>query len=57
VYRFVPSGESLHMTDLITRLLEAGRRVVSFPIFEQWLDIGQPADYARAQQVARGRRG
>src|SRR5512139_2421047 len=41
VYRFVPSGESLHMTELITRLLAAGRRVVSFPIFEQWLDIGQ----------------
>ena len=25
VYRFVPSGEPLQMTDLIARLLEAGR--------------------------------
>jgi NDP-sugar pyrophosphorylase family protein len=53
VYQFVPSGEPMHMTDLITRLLNAGRRVVGFPIFEQWLDIGQHADYSRAQQVVR----
>jgi NDP-sugar pyrophosphorylase family protein len=51
VYQFVSSGEVMHMTDLIARLLEAGRRVVSFPIFEQWLDIGQHADYARAQKI------
>ena len=51
VYAFVAGGEPLQMTDLIARLLEAGRRVVSFPIFEQWLDIGQHADYALAQEL------
>ncbi len=51
VYQFVPNGEVLQMTELITRLLDAGRRVISFPIFEQWLDIGQHADYARAQTL------
>jgi dTDP-glucose pyrophosphorylase/CBS domain-containing protein len=51
VYHFVPGGECLQMTDLIERLLEAGRRVVSFPIFEQWLDIGQHDDYALAQDM------
>jgi dTDP-glucose pyrophosphorylase/CBS domain-containing protein len=51
VYRFVTSGEALQMTDLISRLLEAGRPVISFPIFEQWLDIGHHADYARAQTI------
>ena len=54
VYGFVTNGETLQMTDLIDRLLEAGRPVISFPIFEQWLDIGQHADYARAQNVAAG---
>jgi NDP-sugar pyrophosphorylase family protein len=49
VYGHVPSGEPLQMTDLIARLLDAGRPVISFPIFEQWIDIGQHADYARAQ--------
>lgn len=51
VYGFVASGEPLQMTDLITRLLDAGRSVNSFPIFEQWLDIGQHADYAQAQTI------
>ncbi|MCC6639780.1 MAG: nucleotidyltransferase family protein [Deltaproteobacteria bacterium] len=48
----IPVGEKFNMTDLITRLLEAGHAVVSFPIHEYWLDIGQPADYERAQDDA-----
>ena len=51
VYEFVESGEPLQMTDLITRLLDCGRSVISFPIFEQWIDIGQHDDYARAQTL------
>ena len=51
VYDFVANGAPLQMTDLITSLLEAGRSVISFPIFEQWLDIGQHADYAQAQTI------
>jgi NDP-sugar pyrophosphorylase family protein len=37
------------MTDLIDLLIQKGRRVVSFPVMEYWLDIGQPADYQQAQ--------
>lgn len=48
VYRFIPQGKPFHMTDLIQWLLDARQRVVTFPIFEQWLDIGQHADYAQA---------
>jgi len=48
----LPAGETFNMTDLIYRLLEAGHAVVSFPIHEYWLDIGQPADYERAQDDA-----
>jgi dTDP-glucose pyrophosphorylase/CBS domain-containing protein len=44
-----PNGTRLDMTDLIQRLLEDGRSVVSFPIVEYWLDIGRPADYEQAQ--------
>ena len=36
----IPDGEYFDMTDLIKRLLEEGRTVVSFPIIEYWLDIG-----------------
>jgi dTDP-glucose pyrophosphorylase/CBS domain-containing protein len=46
---YIPEGERFDMTDLINRLVADGRCVVSFPIMEYWLDVGQPADYAQAQ--------
>jgi dTDP-glucose pyrophosphorylase len=52
VYRYVPVNEHFDMPDLIKRLLEKGRHVVTFPITEYWLDIGQPADYHQAQKDA-----
>ncbi|MGH7720177.1 MAG: nucleotidyltransferase family protein [Gemmatimonadaceae bacterium] len=49
-------GERIDMPDLINRLLERGARVISFPIREYWLDIGQLDDYERAQtDVAEGK--
>ncbi|MDP3722484.1 MAG: nucleotidyltransferase family protein [Candidatus Omnitrophota bacterium] len=54
VYRFLSNGERCDMTDLIQRVLDDGRTVVSFPIREYWLDIGQHQDYERAQQFAKG---
>lgn len=48
-HRFIPNGQHLDMTELIEILLTNGRRVVSFPICEYWLDIGHPADYEQAQ--------
>lgn len=50
VYEFIEHGVRLDMTDLIERLIGAGRRVVSFPVREYWLDIGQHADYVRANE-------
>jgi dTDP-glucose pyrophosphorylase len=56
VYQFIPSGETFNMTDLIRRLLDADRRVISFPLREYWLDIGRHNDYERAQvDVTNGR--
>jgi dTDP-glucose pyrophosphorylase/CBS domain-containing protein len=49
VHDLIPSGELFNMPDLIQRLLDAGRPVVSFPIREYWLDIGRLADYETAQ--------
>ncbi len=46
----IPSGHRFDMTDLINRLIESGKRVVSFPVVEYWLDIGQLGDYERAQR-------
>ncbi len=46
--RFVPHGHRYDMTDLISKLIAEGRRVVSFPVREYWLDIGQVEDYEKA---------
>jgi NDP-sugar pyrophosphorylase family protein len=44
-----------NMTDLIERLVDSGGSVVSFPIHEYWMDIGQPEDYEAVQRdVAAG---
>ena len=50
---FIPSGRHFDMTELIQRLIEAGKVVVSFPIMEYWLDIGCHEDYAKAQEDVR----
>lgn len=48
-HALVPRGTRFDMTDLIRVLLERGMRVVSFPIWEYWRDIGQHEDYVKAQ--------
>lgn len=53
VYRYIPNGQRFDMTDLIQRLLDHGQPVVSFPVREYWLDIGQHADYEQAQREAK----
>jgi dTDP-glucose pyrophosphorylase len=48
----IPPGRRFDMTDLIAHMVAAGRGVAGFPITEYWLDIGQPADFVRAQADA-----
>ncbi len=52
----IPIDTAFSMVELMDRLIAAGHRVVGFPIREYWLDIGQHADYQRAQRdLAEGR--
>jgi len=53
VCKSVPKGSRFDMPDLINQLIQNGQSVVSFPIMEYWLDIGQHMDYAKAQEDAR----
>jgi dTDP-glucose pyrophosphorylase len=50
VHNLIPINRRFDMTDLINHLLAAGRKVVCYPIVEYWLDIGQHADYDRANK-------
>jgi len=45
-------GEYLDFPDLVARLLAAGERVGAYRTDAYWLDIGNPDDYARAQEDA-----
>lgn len=49
VYDYLPESGRIDMPDLISSLLADQQRVINFPIFEYWLDIGKPDDYERAQ--------
>ncbi len=49
VCRYIPADQPYDMPALITHLISDGRRVVGFPVREYWMDIGQAADYQRAQ--------
>ena len=49
VCRDIPDGRPYDMPELIGELLSQGRKVVSFPVREYWLDVGRPADYEQAQ--------
>ena len=50
VISLIKTDEHLDATELIDRLIDAGKKVVGFPIHEYWLDIGRPDDYARANK-------
>jgi dTDP-glucose pyrophosphorylase/CBS domain-containing protein len=50
---FIPPGQRFDMTELIQRLIDSGKIVVSFPIMEYWLDIGRHEDYVKAQEDVR----
>lgn len=50
VLAYIPHDQRYDMTDLMQQLIAENRRVVTFPIVEYWLDIGQHADFLRAQE-------
>ena len=51
VLRQIPKGKYLDFPTLVQRLIGRGERVCAYPADCQWLDIGRPDDYARAQEL------
>lgn len=49
-FQRIPKQQHTNMTDIIDGLVADGLKVACFPIREYWLDIGQHADYAKAQE-------
>jgi dTDP-glucose pyrophosphorylase len=53
--RLVPENQYFDMPDLIAAVIASGGLVISFPVREYWLDVGQLEQYQKAEaDVAKG---
>ena len=50
VLELVPEGEASDAISLIEKAMEMGLKVTSYPVLNYWIDIGQMADYKKAQE-------
>lgn len=50
VLEFLPKDTFFNATDLMEKLINIGKKVVSYPLVGYWLDIGQHEDFKKAQQ-------
>lgn len=48
ILRFIPKRERLDLPDLVTKVIESGKLVGTYPIEGYWLDIGRHDDYEEA---------
>ncbi len=46
---YIPKNAFYDSTDLMQQLIKSGKRLVSYPMRQYWLDIGKPEDFERAQ--------
>ncbi len=49
----IPADTMFHSTDLLIAAVEAGKKVIRFPLNGTWIDIGNPQEYQRAQELAK----
>lgn len=49
----IPAGTMFHSTDLLNAAVTAGKKVIRFPLNGTWIDIGNPQEYQRAQEIVR----
>ena len=50
VLDFIPKDNFFNATDLIERLIEENKKVISYPLSGYWLDIGKHDDFEKAQR-------
>jgi dTDP-glucose pyrophosphorylase len=47
---YIPSDEIFDSTDLMEKLINNGKKLITYPILGYWLDIGKLDDYKKAQE-------
>lgn len=49
----IPADTMFHSTDLLAALVAQKRRVIRFPLNGTWIDIGNPQEYKRANELVK----
>lgn len=49
----IPDGEFFNATDLVEKLISEGKNVIRYPLNGTWIDIGNPQEYQRANELVK----
>ena len=49
----IPKDTFFHSTDLIEKLISEGKKVIRFPLNGTWIDIGNPQEYQKANELVK----
>lgn len=49
----IPLDEFFNATDLVEKLIAEGKRVIRYPLNGTWIDIGNPQEYQKAQDMVK----
>ena len=49
----IPDGTFFNATDLIEKLIAENRKVIRFPLNGTWIDIGNPQEYQKANELVK----
>lgn len=49
----IPDGTFFNATDLIEKLIAEGKKVIRFPMNGTWIDIGNPQEYQKANELVK----
>lgn len=49
----IPADTMFHSTDLLAAIVAKGGKVIRFPLNGTWIDIGNPQEYKRANELVR----
>lgn len=49
----IPDNTFFNATDLIEKLIAEGKKVIRYPLNGTWIDIGNPQEYQKAQDLAK----
>lgn len=49
----IPEGAFFNATDLVEKLISEGKKVIRYPLNGTWIDIGNPQEYQKAQDLVK----